>query len=121
MSKKPRNYTKIDSHNFAAVKKLIEVGLSGREIQRAMGIAPATYSRIKNSESLEDYRYIVNHKNAQKKEEEKSEPKVEYVNMNWEANISPKLTIIIELLQTINRKLGPEPQQEEPKKRGLFH
>lgn len=121
MNEKVRKYRKIDEHSFNAVKTLISTGLSGREIQRAMGIAPATYSRIKNSESLEDYRYIVNHKNSQKKEEEKSEPKVEYVNMNWEANISPKLSIIIELLQTINRKLGPEPQQEEPKKRGLFH
>ena len=119
MSKKPRNYTKIDSHNYAAVKKLIEAGLSGREIQKAMSIAPSTFTRIKYSESLEDYRNIVNQKNSQKKEEEKSEPKVEYVNMNWEANISPKLTIIIELLQTINRKLGPEP--EEQKKRGFFH
>lgn len=121
MNKKVRSYRKIDQHNFNAVKTLISTGLSGREIQRAMGIAPATYSRIKNSESLEDYRRIVNAKNSQKKEEGKSEPKVEYVNMNWEANISPKLAIIIELLQTINRKLGPEPQQEEPKKRGLFH
>lgn len=129
MSGKTRNYTKIDSHNYNAVKKLIEVGITGKEIQRIMKIAPSTYARIKASESLEEYRRIVNHKNAQIKQKAeqkaaKAEPEqkkavVEFSEIEFKSHVGPQLNVIIELLQTINRKLGPEP--EEQKKRGFFH
>jgi hypothetical protein len=48
------------------------------------------------------------------------EPEVKYVNTEWDANISPKLHIIIELLQSIDKKLGSD-EEEEPKKRSFFH
>jgi hypothetical protein len=48
------------------------------------------------------------------------EPEVKYVDMGWEANISPKLLVIIELLQSIDKKLGSD-EEEEPKKRSFFH
>lgn len=48
MNKEVRGYRKIDEHSFNAIKTLINTGLSGREIQRAMNISQATFWRIKN-------------------------------------------------------------------------
>ena len=69
MNKKVRKYRKIDEHSFNAVKTLINTGLSGREIQRAMSISQSTYWRIKKSETLDEYRAAVLQKNAPSKTE----------------------------------------------------
>ena len=131
MSGKTRNYTKIDSHNYNAIKRLIEVGITGKEIKRIMKISPSTYARIRASESLEDYRRTVSmsNKNSQAKrnaeqktakaEPEQKKAVVEFSEIEFKSHVGPQLNVIIELLQTINRKLGPEPK-EEPKKRGFF-
>lgn len=127
MSKKVRSYRKIDEHSYNAIKKLIGTGLTGREIQKAMGISQSTFWRIKKSETIDEYRNVVNEKNtpAPKKTEQITKQKVvyEYPDIELKTDVSPKLHIIIELLQHIDKKLealsGEEPQQ--PKKRGFFH
>ena len=75
MDKKVRKYRKIDEHSYNAIKTLINTGLSGREIQRAMNISQTTFWRIKTSETLEEYRQLVSEKNyPQKYLSEKERP-----------------------------------------------
>ena len=80
MNKKVRSYRKIDEHSFNAIKTLIETGLTGREIQRAMNISASTFWRVKASETLTDYKDYVAVKNYKYKYnhlEEKPEEKTE--------------------------------------------
>jgi DNA-binding transcriptional MerR regulator len=128
MSKKARNYTKIDEHNYAAIKKLIEAGLTGKEIQKAMGIAPSTFWRIKASASLDEYRHIVNTKNAaqaQKRAEAKTEGEklIDQIAQAERAMVEINFTeaqaeVIIEVLNDILRKVSIIADNTKPK--GLF-
>jgi IS30 family transposase len=127
MTKKVRNYHKIDQHNFNAVKTLISTGLSGREIQRALGISPSTFHRIKSSETLEEYRQAVNQKNyAQKHLPEKTEGQRiaeainEAVTTPLEINFTEaQAEIVIEILNKILAKVSLIADNTKPK--GFFH
>ena len=127
MTKKVRNYHKIDQHSFNAVKTLISTGLSGREIQRALGISPSTFHRIKSSETLEEYRQAVNQKNYPQKhlpEETEGERIVRAIN---EAVTTPpeinfteaQAEIVIEILNKILAKVSLIADNTKPK--GFFH
>lgn len=127
MAKKVRSYHKIDQHNFNAVKTLINTGLSGREIQRALGISPSTFHRIKTSETLEEYRQVVNQKNyAQKHAPEKTggERIVEAINAAVTTPLEINFTeaqaeIVIEILNKILAKVSLIADNTKPK--GFFH
>ncbi len=126
MAKKVRGYHKIDQHNFNAVKTLISTGLSGREIQRALGISPSTFHRIKSSETLEEYRQAVNQKNyTQKHLPEKTEGQriVEAISEAASASLEINFTeaqaeIVIEVLNKILEKVSLIADNTKPK--GLF-
>lgn len=126
MAKKVRSYHKIDQHNFNAVKTLISTGLSGREIQRALGISPSTFHRIKGAETLEEYRQVVNEKNnAQKHLPEKTEGQ-RIAEAISESAFSPleidfteaQAEIVIEILNKILEKVSLIADNTKPK--GLF-
>jgi DNA-binding MarR family transcriptional regulator len=126
MAKKVRTYHKIDQHNFNAVKTLINTGLSGREIQRALGISPSTFHRIKASETLEEYRQVVNQKNNPQKyfpEKTEGEKIVEQIAEAARASVEINFTeaqaeIVIEVLNKILEKVSLIADNTKPK--GLF-
>lgn len=127
MDKKVRKYRKIDEHNFNAIKTLINTGLSGREIQRAMNISQATLWRIKTSETLEQYRQLVLEKNfPQKHLSEKDDGQI-ITDMVSETTITPigvnfteaQAENIVETLNKILEKLSIIADNTKPK--GLFH
>lgn len=127
MDKKVRKYRKIDEHNFNAIKTLINTGLSGREIQRAMNISQATLWRIKTSETLEQYRQLVLEKNyPQKHLSEKDDGQI-ITDMISETTITPigvnfteaQAENIVETLNKILEKLLVIADNTKPK--GLFH
>lgn len=127
MNKKVRKYRKIDEHNFNAIKTLINTGLSGREIQRAMNISQATLWRIKTSETLEQYRQLVLEKNyPQKHLSEKDDGQI-ITDMISETTITPigvnfteaQAKDIVETLNKILEKVSIIADNTKPK--GLFH
>lgn len=121
MNKKVRKYRKIDEHSFNAVKTLINTGLSGREIQRAMSISQSTYWRIKSSETLEEYRAVVLQKNAPSKTEgEKvAEQIAEAARASVEINFTEaQAEIVIEVLNKILEKVSLIAGNTKPK--GFF-
>lgn len=122
MNKKVRKYRKIDEHSFNAVKTLINTGLSGREIQRAMSISQSTYWRIKKSETLDEYRATVLQKNAPSKTE--GEKVVEQIAEAARASVEINFTeaqaeIVIEVLNKILEKVSLIADNTKPK--GFFH
>lgn len=126
MTKKVRNYHKIDQHNFNAVKTLINTGLSGREIQRALGISPSTFHRIKGSETLEEYRQVVNMKNSKYNHPEEKTEGQRIAEAISEAAFAPleinfteaQAEIVIEVLNKILEKVSLIADNTKPK--GLF-
>lgn len=127
MNKKVRKYRKIDEHSFNAVKTLIDTGLSGREIQRAMNISQSTFWRIKSSETLEEYRQVVSQKNYARKHlpeetegEEVAEQIAEAARDTVEINFTEaQAEIIIEVLNKILAKVSIIADNTKPK--GFFH
>lgn len=127
MDKKVRKYRKIDEHNFNAIKTLINTGLSGREIQRAMNISQATFWRIKTSETLEQYRQLVLEKNFPQKHLSKKDDGQRITDMISETTITPigvnfteaQAENIVETLNKILEKLSIIADNTKPK--GLFH
>ncbi len=126
MNKKVRKYHKIDEHSFNAVKTLINTGLSGREIQRALSISPSTFHRIKSSETLEEYRQAVNQKNYTQKhlpEETEGERIVKAINEAVSTPLEINFTeaqveIVIEILNKILEKVSLIADNTKPK--GFF-
>ena len=127
MNNKVRKYRKIDEHSYNAIKTLINTGLSGREIQRAMNISQATFWRVKTSETLEEYRQLVSEKNyPQKHLSEKDDGQI-ITDMISETTITPigdlptedQAENIIEVLNKILEKLSIIADNTKPK--GLFH
>ena len=127
MDKKVRKYRKIDKHSFNAIKTLINTGLSGREIQRAMNISQATFWRVKTSETLEEYRQLLGEKNnAQKHLSEKDDGQI-ITDMISETTITPIAALLTEgqaeeIVETLNKileKLSIIAENTKPK--GLFH
>ena len=127
MDKKVRKYRKIDEHSYNAIKTLINTGLSGREIQRAMNISQTTFWRIKASETLEGYRQLVSDKNyPQKHLPEKDDGQI-ITDMISETTITPigvnftedQAEDIVETLNKILEKLSIIADNTKPK--GLFH
>lgn len=127
MDKKVRKYRKIDEHSFNAIKTLISTGLSGREIQRAMNISQATFWRVKTSETLEEYRQLLDEKNnAQKRLSEKDDGQI-ITDMISETTITPigvnfteaQAEEIVEVLNKILEKVSIIADNTKPK--GLFH
>ncbi len=121
MNKKVRKYRKIDEHSFNAVKTLINTGLSGREIQRAMSISQSTYWRIKKSETLDEYRATVLQKNTPSKAEgEKvAEQIAEAARATVEINFTEaQAETIIEVLNKILAKVSIIADNTKPK--GFF-
>lgn len=127
MDKKVRKYRKIDEHNFNAIKTLINTGLSGREIQRAMNISQATLWRIKTSETLEQYRQLVLEKNFPQKHLSEKDDGQRITDMISETTITPigvnfteaQAENIVEVLNKILEKLSIIADNTKPK--GLFH
>lgn len=125
---------KINDDNYALIKMLAENGVTKADIKKALGLSASTIYRVLVSKDIAEYRDMVNAQSDEKRAKktvveakpvnemlkEAFEPEVRYVNMEWDANISPKLLIIIELLQSIDKKLGST-EEEEPKKRSFFH
>lgn len=127
MDKKVRKYRKIDEHSYNAIKTLINTGLSGREIQRAMNISQTTFWRINASETLEQYRQLVSEKSyTQKHLSEKTEGQRIAEEIN-KAAFSPleidfteaQAENIVEVLNKILEKLSIIADNTKPK--GLFH
>lgn len=127
MNNKVRKYRKIDEHSFNAIKTLINTGLSGREIQRAMNISQATFWRVKTSETLEEYRQLLGEKNnTQKHLSEKDDEQI-ITDMISETTITPigvnfteaQAENIVETLNKILEKLSIIADNTKPK--GLFH
>lgn len=132
--KENKKLQKINDDNYALIKMLAENGVTKVAIQKALGLSQSTIYRVLNSKDIAEYRDMVNDQSDEKRAKkaiveakpvnemlkEAFEPEVKYVNTEWDANISPKLHIIIELLQSIDKKLGPA-VEEEPKKRSFFH
>lgn len=127
MDKKVRKYRKIDEHNFNAIKTLINTGLSGREIQRAMNISQATLWRIKTSETLEQYRQLVLEKNFPQKHLSEKDDGQRIMETISETTITPigvnfteaQAENIIEVLNKILEKVSIIADNTKPK--GLFH
>lgn len=127
MDKKVRKYRKIDEHNFNAIKTLINTGLSGREIQRAMNISQATLWRIKTSETLEQYRQLVLEKNFPQKHLSEKDDGQRIMETISETTITPigvnfteaQAENIVETLNKILEKLSIIADNTKPK--GLFH
>ena len=127
MDKKVRKYRKIDEHNFNAIKTLINTGLSGREIQRAMNISQATLWRIKTSETLEQYRQLVLEKNFPQKHLSAKDDGQRIMETMSETTITPigvnfteaQAENIIEVLNKILEKVSIIADNTKPK--GLFH
>lgn len=132
--KEKKKLQKINGDNYALIKMLAEKGVTKTDIKKALGLSSSTVYRVLASKDIAEYRGMVNTQSDEKRVKkaiveaksvdemlkEAFEPEVKYVNMEWDANISPKLHIIIELLQSIDKKLGST-VEEEPKKRSFFH
>lgn len=132
--KENKKLQKINNDNYALIKMLADNGVTKTAIKKALGLSTSTIYRVLASKDIAEYRGMVNEQSDEKRAKkaivdvkpvnemlkEAFEPEVKYVNMEWDANISPKLHIIIELLQSIDKKLGPA-VEEEPKKRSFFH
>ena len=127
MDKRVRKYRKIDEHSFNAIKTLISTGLSGREIQRAMNISQATFWRVKTSETLEEYRQLLDEKNNAQKRLPKKDDEQRITDMISETTITPigvnfteaQAENIVEVLNKILEKLSIIADNTKPK--GLFH
>ena len=127
MDKKVRKYRKIDEHSFNAIKTLISTGLSGREIQRAMNISQATFWRVKTSETLEEYRQLLDEKNNAQKRLPKKDDEQRITDMISETTITPigvnfteaQAESIVETLNKILEKVSIIADNTKPK--GLFH
>lgn len=127
MDKKVRKYRKINKHSFNTIKTLINTGLSGREIQRAMNISQATFWRVKTSETLEQYRKVVNEKNYPQKHLPEKYEGERITDMISETTITPigvnfteaQAEEIVEVLNKILEKLSIIADNTKPK--GLFH
>lgn len=127
MSKEVRKYRKIDEHNFNAIKTLINTGLSGREIQRAMNISQATFWRIKTSETLEQYRQLVLEKNFPQRHLSEKDDGQRIMETISETTITPigvnfteaQAENIVETLNKILEKVSIIADNTKPK--GLFH
>ena len=127
MDKKVRKYRKIDEHSFNAIKTLISTGLSGREIQRAMNISQATFWRVKTSETLEEYRQLLDEKNNAQKRLPKKDDEQRITDMISETTITPigvnfteaQAGNIVETLNKILEKVSIIADNTKPK--GLFH
>lgn len=127
MDKKVRKYRKIDEHSFNAIKTLINTGLSGREIQRAMNISQATFWRVKTSETLEQYRQLVLEKNYPQKHLPEKDDGQRIMETISETTITPIAALITEaqaedIVETLNKileKLSIIADNTKPK--GLFH
>lgn len=127
MDKRVRKYHKIDEHSFNAIKTLINTGLSGREIQRAMNISQATFWRVKTSETLEEYRQLVLEKNYPQKHPSEKDDGQRITDMISETTITPigvnfteaQADDIVETLNKILEKLSIIADNTKPK--GLFH
>lgn len=127
MDKKVRKYRKIDEHSFNAIKTLISTGLSGREIQRAMNISQATFWRVKTSETLEEYRRLLDEKNNAQKRLPKKDDEQRITDMISETTITPigvnfteaQAKDIVETLNKILEKISIIADNTKPK--GLFH
>lgn len=127
MDKRVRKYRKIDEHSFNAIKTLINTGLSGREIQRAMNISQATFWRVKTSETLEEYRQLLDEKNNAQKRLPKKDDEQRITDMISETTITPIAALLTEgqaeeIVETLNKileKLSIIADNTKPK--GLFH
>lgn len=127
MNKKVRSYRKIDEHSFNAIKKLVETGLTGKEIQRAMNISASTFWRVKASENLADYKsYMAAKNNKYNHPEEKTEGQkiVEAINAAVTTPLEINFTeaqaeIVIEVLNKILEKVSLIADNTKPK--GFFH
>lgn len=127
MDKRVRKYRKIDEHSFNAIKTLISTGLSGREIQRAMNISQATFWRVKTSETLEEYRQLLDEKNNAQKRLPKKDDEQRITDMISETTITPigvnfteaQAENIVEVLNKILEKVSIIADNTKPK--GLFH
>ena len=127
MNNKVRKYRKIDEHSYNAIKTLINTGLSGREIQRAMNISQATFWRVKTSETLEEYRQLLGEKNNAQKRLPKKDDEQIITDMISETTITPigvnfteaQAEDIVETLNKILEKLSIIADNTKPK--GLFH
>lgn len=127
MNNKVRKYRKIDEHSYNAIKTLINTGLSGREIQRAMNISQATFWRVKTSETLEEYRQLVSEKNYPQKHLSEKDDEQIITDMISETTITPigvnfteaQAEDIVETLNKILEKLSIIADNTKPK--GLFH
>lgn len=127
MDKKVRKYRKIDEHSYNAIKTLINTGLSGREIQRAMNISQTTFWRIKTSETLEQYRQLVSEKNYPQEHLSEKDDGQRITDMISETTITPigansteaQAEDIVETLNKILEKLSIIADNTKPK--GLFH
>ena len=127
MNNKVRKYRKIDEHSYNAIKTLINTGLSGREIQRAMNISQATFWRVKTSETLEEYRQLLGEKNNAQKRLPKKDDEQIITDMISETTITPigvnfteaQADNIVETLNKILEKLSIIADNTKPK--GLFH
>lgn len=116
---------KINDDNYALIKMLAENGVTKVAIKKALGLSASTIYRVLASKDIAEYRGLVNEQSDEKRAKKavvvaETKPQIKYVNTEWDANISPKLHIIIELLQSIDKKLGST-EEEEPKKRSFFH
>ena len=127
MNNKVRKYRKIDEHSYNAIKTLINTGLSGREIQRAMNISQATFWRVKTSETLEEYRQLLGEKNNAQQRLPKKDDEQIITAMISETTITPigvnfteaQAENIVETLNKILEKLSIIADNTKPK--GLFH
>lgn len=126
MSKKSRSYRKIDEHSFNAIKKLVETGLTGREIQRAMNISASTFWRVKAAETLADYKKYMAVKNDKylRREENTEEQEIteaisESTSTPLEVNFTEaQAEIVIEVLNKILDKVTIIADNTKPK--GFF-
>lgn len=127
MNKKIRSYRKIDEHSFNAIKKLVETGLTGKEIQRAMNISASTFWRIKASETLEDYKSYMAAKNNRYSHPEEKNDGQKITEAITEAAFTPleinfteaQAEIVIEVLNKILEKVSLIADNTKPK--GFFH
>lgn len=126
MNKKSRGYRKIDEHSFNAIKKLVETGLTGREIQRAMNISASTFWRVKAVETLADYKNYMAVKNDKyiRREENTEEQKIaEAISKSTSTPLEVNFTeaqaeIVIEVLNKILDKVTIIADNTKPK--GFF-
>lgn len=126
MNKKSRGYRKIDEHSFNAIKKLVETGLTGREIQRAMNVSASTFWRVKAAETLADYKNYMAVKNDKyiRREENTEEQKIaEAISKSTSTPLEVNFTeaqaeIVIEVLNKILDKVTIIADNTKPK--GFF-